>query len=213
LIKEQKEEQEAHGHCMESFGTLLVTMVLPYHKFSGNELRAPLTALSLWFDVVGISGQPKECLKRIVDAVDRLQDDQIRDPTEREGPSYIGSVDVGCDLRQLNEYLNTWGSKLQASKEPSVTLAPRHSKRRPPGDRLLVAASCLIPRKHREAIRGDLRRDLKEFRREGMSERQLCWFLLWQFGVILAPWLNPARWIKWTAVLWVAKRLAKMVGG
>lgn len=59
-------------------------------------------------------------------------------------------------------------------------------------ERWLTSLSFWIPRRHREAIVGDLREDCAELRNLGMSERRLRVHVIWQLAICLFRLWPPA---------------------
>jgi hypothetical protein len=99
--------------------------------------------------------------------------------------------------------------ELVAHAKPSAAIAPGRtpSRRRQQraADRCLTLMSCLVPRRNRQGAVGDLKEDVKDYRRKGWSERQLCCFLLYQFAIIVFQKLNLKRWITGGAIVGYVK--------
>jgi hypothetical protein len=72
-------------------------------------------------------------------------------------------------------------------------------------DRLLCRVAALIPRRNREAIVGDLREDVQDFRLARWTEKQIRRHIWWQFGIIIVQRCKGV--FRWGAVAWLGKKM------
>ena len=70
-------------------------------------------------------------------------------------------------------------------------------------DKLLSRIGNFVPRRHREALLGDLRQDVSERRDEKWTERKLCRFIWWQL-----MWIIVERAVKLVGLDTIIKFLA-----
>ena len=139
----------------------------------------------------------------------------------RLGDTYIARSRKGLDdLLEKREFdaakayilhlLDDLGVSVQATFGGRV-LVPTKRNVQPLASRKLHQLEAWIPRRHREAITGDLWEDLNQFRSEGWTEKQLVRHIRRQFAVILAERLlalvRPDRWAWFAAVKWVFRVL------
>src|SRR4051794_11219536 len=98
--------------------------------------------------------------------------------------------------------------RLVGADRPEPWCNPRPVARQPRADRFLMRVGMLFPRRHREAILGDLSEDLKEYRQRRFSERRLVWHVIQQLA-----WNCIARLWSWGFWLWLGRSLWKRLAG
>lgn len=80
---------------------------------------------------------------------------------------------------------------------------PPATRRRRRADALLDRLGSLIPRSHREAVLGDLREDVRDYRELGWTEKQIRRHIRWQFGIIVFERVKGV--FRWAWFAWAFK--------
>lgn len=94
----------------------------------------------------------------------------------------------GVHRRRLSKVEEATPAALQSESMRSYRVFVQRLGRRK-AEGWLVSLSFWIPRKHREAIRGDILEDCHEMREEGFGGWRICAHVLWQFTVaVVALW-------------------------